>query len=163
MPETEVILPLAALLFFVLFVLVKSQFSLRGADPAMADARRKIAMARQRARAAKGSPKERAAAYREAALIALEELGRPNRAAFYARRADRADPEDPASIRVVARAMVRAKRYPALEKLLWTRLADSAPESERFGATFNEILDLYEGPMRRGAQARVLRRLYETR
>ncbi|NOY89987.1 MAG: hypothetical protein GXP55_02170, partial [Deltaproteobacteria bacterium] len=61
--------------------------------------------------------------------------------------------------RIAALAMRRAHRYAALEKLLWRRL-DRAIGCE---STFAELLSLYEGPLKRPEQARVLRSLWARR
>lgn len=151
---------LAAVALFLGWLLLKSRVSLAGQDPRRAEGRKRLAEAKARARAAKGDAALRARALRDAAIIALEDLGRPNKAASYARRALRADPDDGESIRVVALAMRRAQRYRALEKLLWRRLA-SGVDSQSEARAFAELLALYEGPMRRPAQAQVLRRLRE--
>ncbi len=143
---------------FVVFLVVKSRLELFR-DPALARARRRLAAARTRAKEAKDDPAARAEAYRSAARIALEELGRPALAASLARRAEAADPDDPASVRLLARAMRRADRHRALEKLLWRRLDAQGPRAAGSQAVWNELLALYEGPLRRPAQARVLRAL----
>ncbi len=148
---------LSAVALFLLFVIVKLRFPLF-ADPAMVDARKKMIDAKKRAREQSGA--ERARAWRQAADIALEDLGRPNLAASYARRAYRADPDDGESLAVVSRAMIRARRYGALEKLLWRRLAKD-PTPERREHLFAELLRLYDGPMRRPSQAKVIRELIE--
>ncbi len=150
---------LVATALFALFVLFKSRYSLAGKDPARREARARFAEAKARAHAARSDSTLRARALREAALVALEDLGRPNLAASYARRAARAAPEDPESIRVAALAMRRAHRYAALEKLLWRRL-DHSVGCE---STFAELLALYEGPLKRPEQARVLRALWARR
>ncbi|MDH5492794.1 MAG: hypothetical protein OEY14_12645, partial [Myxococcales bacterium] len=118
------------------------------------EGRKRLAEAKARARAA-AQGAEKAAALRQAAQIALDSLGRPNLAASFARRALRADPSDDESIHIVALAMRSAQRYRALEKLLWRRL-DADGDDQR---AFEELTSLYEGPMRRPEQARVLRRL----
>ncbi len=141
---------------FVAFLVVKSRIELVR-DPAMARARRRLAAAKARARAKSGDPQAQAAAYREAAVVALEELGRPGLAASLARRADAADPDGPDSLRLLARAMRSAERHRALEKLLWQRL-DAGP-TEVSPQIWDELLALYDGPLRRPAQARVLRSL----
>lgn len=142
---------------FVLFVILKSRLELVR-DPDVARARRRLAQARARARAAKDDPAARAEAYREAACIALDELRRPGLAASLARRADAAAPHDPDGVRLLARAMRGAERYRALERLLWRRL-DAGPPPEEAALLWEELLSLYDGPLRRRAQARVLRGL----
>lgn len=144
---------------FGLFVLLKSRYSLVGKQPGLKEARQRFAAAKARARASHADPEAHATALREAALIALEELSRPNLAASYARRAARAAPNDGESIRVAALAMRRAHRYAALERLLWRRLDQELGEE----SSFRELIALYEGPLKRPAQARVLRALWKAR
>lgn len=153
---------LAAVLFFVAFLVVRSRIAIFR-DPELASARKRLGAAKQRARQAKEDPSARAAAYREAATIALDELGRTGLAASYARRADRAHPEGKHSLQLLARAMSRGQRHRALEKLLWRRLDDTDLESERAQAIVEELVRLYEGPLRRRATASVLRRLWDRR
>lgn len=147
---------LAAGLSFVLFMVVKTRFPF-WLDDEGREARDRLAQAKERVRSASEGP-ARAAALREAARVALEEVGRPNLAASLARRAERADPDSPDSVSMMAAAMRRASRYRALERQLWRKLASvsSGPAHDR---AFDELLALYEGPMRRPEQARVLRRL----
>lgn len=152
---------LAALALFVAFLVVKSRIPLTGRDPARVEARKKLLGIKQRAREARDDPKARARAWREAASVALDELGRPNLAAAFARRADRADPEDVASLQVLAEAMRRGRRYRGLEKLLWRRLAEDHASGVRAERAFELLLQLYDGPMRRPHQATVLRTLRE--
>ncbi|HJL05476.1 MAG TPA: hypothetical protein RMH85_30170 [Polyangiaceae bacterium LLY-WYZ-15_(1-7)] len=151
---------LAAVLLFIVFLVVKSRVALVR-DPDAADARRRLGDARQRARQADKHSEARADAYLEAARIALDDLGRPRLAASYARRADRARPERTEGLRLVVRAMRRAERHRALERLLWRRLDEVDLEGERAERIFAELQRLYEGPLRRPAQARVLRQLWE--
>ena len=146
---------LVVVVLFVVFMIVKSRIPLFR-DPELVDARRRIRDAKARARAEKGNPKARAAAYREAAEAVLE-VGRTGLASSYARRADKADPEAVGGIALMARAMRAGERHRALEKLLWQRLANVELESPRGRRLFEELLALYEGPLRSRAQARVLR------
>lgn len=145
---------LAAVLLFVTFLLAKSRISF-DRDPNRIEGRRKLVEAKARARDARGDPLRRAQAFREASRIALEELSQPNLAASFARRAMKADPHDLESVQAVAAAMLSARRYRALEKLLWRRLDEEGFEGE----VFERLIELYEGPMRRPEQARVLRAL----
>lgn len=148
---------LVAAALFAAFVVFKSRFPLAGRNPAIRDARERLAAAKAKAREARRDPARRAEALREAALIALDELGRPNLAASYARRAARAAPDDPESLHVAALAMRRARRYAALEKLLWRRLDQEIGQE----VSVQELLALYEGPLKRPEQARVLRALWD--
>ncbi|MEM9073910.1 MAG: hypothetical protein AAGE52_35790 [Myxococcota bacterium] len=141
---------------FGAFLLLKSRIPLFR-DPALVRARKSIAAAKQEARRSRG-PK-RASAFRRAATLALEDLGRPALAASFARRADKADPTSPENVRLLARAMRSAERHRALERLLWRRLDEASIDSERGNRIFQELLGLYEGPLRSRAQARVLRAL----
>jgi hypothetical protein len=122
--------------------------------------KRKIADAKLRARIRGADPIQSASAWREAALAALEGLNRPSLAASYARRAERLDPNDEEAIGLHAIALRRAARFRALERFLWRRLAEH-PEQKGVGyeRTFDELVSLYEGPLRRPEMARVLRRL----
>ncbi len=151
---------LTAVVLFVIFVVLKSRLSL-GRDPDTAEARKQLIKAKQRVRAAKGDPDARAAALREASQIALDDLQRPGLAASFARRADRADPSSSEGLKLLARAMRQSERYRALERLLWRRLAEVELGTSRSGDLFDQLFELYEGPLRRSAQAKVLRTLIE--
>ena len=153
---------LAAVLLFVTFLVIKSRIALFR-DPELAASRKRLGEARALARSAKDDRALRAKAYREAATIALDELGRSGLAASYARRADRADPEKGQSLKLLSRAMTRAGRHRGLEKLLWRRLDEVALDSERAGHLMDELVTLYEGPLRRHYTARVLRTLWASR
>lgn len=140
-----------------LFLVLKSRWSIWARRP-KPEGYQKLAEAKKRAREA-GDPAARAGALRDAAHVALEDLGRPNLAATYARRAERADPTSAESVGLLALALRRAARYRALEQQLWRKLAeDGEPDAARERA-FDELLALYEGPMSRPEQARALRRL----
>jgi len=157
MPETPAGWGLvAAVVLFAAFLVVKSLVSLRPEDPARARARRRIAEAKRRARGAGADRRARARAWLVAADIALEELDNPGLAASYARRAGRADPEDPAPVSLVARALRKSRRLRTLERFLWRRLqvTGSGPAYEH---AFDELLHLYEGPLRRPERAAALR------
>lgn len=150
----------AAGALFLIYVLVKSRFSLVPASPEARDAKARIADAKRRARNKGLDSARRAEAWREAAEAALDGLDRPNLAAAYARRAERADPEDPAAVGMLAIALRRASRHRALERFLWRRLA-SQEDGPGYERAFDELIALYEGPMRRRERAKVLRRLRE--
>ena len=149
---------LGALLLFLVFLVVKSRLPLiRGMTDEQRAAKAKIAEAKLAARAAGNDPAARAAAFRKAAAVALEELGRPGLAASFALRAERADPGDGRAVGVLSVALRRQARFGALEKMLWRRLsADPGPAFER---AFTELLALYDGPMRKPERAAALRRL----
>ncbi|MFW6052185.1 MAG: hypothetical protein ACODAU_13485 [Myxococcota bacterium] len=148
---------LAAVVVFVLFLVLKSRWPVRrfGED---GERYGRLAEAKKRARAAT-DPAARAEALREAAHVALEDLGRPNLAAGLARRAERSDPRSAESVGLLAIALRRATRYRALERQLWRKLAEEAEDSPAYERAFDELIRLYEGPMRRPAQGAVLRRL----
>jgi hypothetical protein len=143
---------------FLSYLFVKMRGALVPGTPAKREARRLIERAKRRAREPGRSAKERADAWREAAMVALEQLERPNLAASYARRAERADPEDPAAVKVLSLTFREAGRLPALERLLWRRLSQ-VPKGAAFTRAFAELVSLYEGPLRRPERAMVLRRL----
>lgn len=147
---------LAAACLFVLFVVAQAllpAIARRGPRREL-HARLSGAVARGTDRALPAT--ERAAALRDAGEIALAELRRPRLALRYARWADEALPGDPASIALLARAMMRAGRYRALERQLW-RSMDAHPEAPAHEAAFDALLALYEGPMKAPERARVLR------
>ncbi len=151
------VLLLVGVLFFS-YLFFKLRLSLSPGTPEVREAKRLIQQAKRRAREPGRSPKERADAWREAAMVALEQLERPNLAASYARRAERADPEDPAAVRVLSLTFREAGRIRALERLLWRRLAQ-VPKGAAFTRAFAELVSLYDGPLRRPERAMVLRRL----
>jgi hypothetical protein len=150
---------LIAGLLFVVFVVAKLVAPERRGGPQARVARQRIADARRRA-SDRGLPSaQRAAALREAALVALQDLDRPNLAASYARRADRLDPHDPGAIALLSTALRAATRFRALERLLWRRVADAEPFGETAERAMQELLSLYDGPLNRPEIARALRRL----
>jgi hypothetical protein len=144
---------------FVLFLLFKLLRPHGGRSPAAREARERIAAARERGAAHATSNAERAAALREAALIALEELRSPNLASSYARRAERLDPGNAESVGLLATTLRRASRFVALERLLWRRLADGDRKAETYRRALDELIALYEGPLRRPEVGRALRGL----
>lgn len=150
---------LGAVVLFVIFLAVKSRLA---RDPATKEARQKLARAKQAVREATTSA-ARAQAWREAAQIALDELERPGLAAAFARRAEREDPSNEEGLSLLARTMRSANRHQALSKLLWRHLADEPLDSPRAERLMNELFALYEGPLRRPAQAKVLRALWAAR
>lgn len=156
MPSTYAPWMVAAAILFAIFLLVKARLPL-GSDPRRVEGRRKLAEARVRAREAGKDRVRRAKALRDAAHVALADLAMPNLAASYARRALKIDPHDTESVDVVAAAMVRAKRYRALEKLLWRKLDEEGFDPH----VFERLIDVYDGPMRRPEQARVMRKVLE--
>ncbi|MBN1656233.1 MAG: hypothetical protein JXA30_20860 [Deltaproteobacteria bacterium] len=155
---SSIILVLVGVLFvaFLLFKLVRPSFSSRAKRQ---EVRQKIADAKQRARARGSDPIRRAAAWREAAWAALRGLNRPSLAASYARRAERLDPNDEEAVGLLAVSLRHAARYRALERFLWRRLADD-PNQQGIGflRTYDELIRLYDGPLRRPEMAKALRR-----
>ncbi len=147
----------AAVLLFVVFLLFKATVGLRPRDPAMAEARRRIGEAKLRARAAGTDTEARVRAWLEAARIARDELARPRLAASFAHRAVKFGPNDVEAIGTMAQCFREAKRYRALERFLWRRLdGDAGPGYDR---AFDELLSLYEGPMRKRERAHALQKL----
>jgi hypothetical protein len=146
----------AAFVLFLLFKLLRPQ---GGRGAAARAARERIAAAQRRGADRTATPALRAAALREAALIALEELRSPNLASSYARRAQRLDPGSAESLGLLANALRRASRYSALERLLWRRLADGDLQTDTYGRALDELIDLYEGPLKRPDVSRALRSL----
>jgi hypothetical protein len=145
--------------FFVAFLVWKVRHAAAPPAPEALLARSRFKAARGRIEEAGRDRVARADALREAALVALEELKRPQLAARLARRADRLAPESEDSVATVVRAMRAAGRFPALERLLWRKLDAAASGSERYEQVFAALLDLYDGPLRRPHQASALRRL----
>lgn len=151
----------AAGLLFSVFVVVKLLRPRVPRDGRWQQARQRIAEAKLRASDRSAAGPERAAALREAASVALEELKRPGLAASYARRAERLDPASADSVGIVALALRRGARYRALERFLWRKLA----EGPQLGAEaahdrlLTELVALYEGPLGRPEVAAALRRM----
>ena len=147
---------LVAVVLFAGFLLLKSRVALLPRDPRVADARRRIGEAKRAARAARDT-KSRAGAWLDAARTALEELGNAGLSASFAKRAARAAPDDPAPIDAVITALRAAGRNRALERYLWRRLqGEIGPAYDR---AFEELLSLYEGPLRKPERAAALRAL----
>ena len=147
-------------LLFVGFLLFKTLRISGPHDERYHEARRRVADARRRARDPSASPEDRAAALREAAVAALDGMGRPSLAASYARRAERLDPGDAAAVGLRAVALRRATRFRALERFLWRRLADDENEAgPGYARAYQELISLYEGPLKRPEMATALRRL----
>lgn len=144
---------------FAAFLLLKVLTALGGRDGASHAARRRVLAAKKRGSDRSLPVVQRAAALREAANAAIEELGRPALAAALARRAERLDPADADATGLLALALRRGARYSALERLLWRQLADHAGEAEpSYSKAFDELVALYEGPLQRPETARALRR-----
>jgi tetratricopeptide (TPR) repeat protein len=107
-----------------------------------------------------GARHEKAEAYRDAARVALSELGRPNLAVSLARRADRLDPDGGEALDLLVASMSDGDRLRALERLLWRKLREVHPGSERHRKIFGELLALYQGPLKDPDRAEALRMLY---
>ena len=105
---------------------------------------------------------EKAAAFREASRVALESMRRPNLAVSLARRADRLDPDGHEGLELLVRSMTEGARLRALERLLWRKLKEVEPGSDRHRRLFAELLALYGGPLKDPDRAEALRRLYPT-
>ncbi len=146
---------LAAVVLFVAFLLFKSRVSLSPRDPAIAEARRKIKRAKKRARQAADDREARVRAWLDAARIARDELDRPRLAASFALRAARVDPDHVTAITMMAESFREAGRYRAAEKFLWRRL--DGPHGPGYDAAFEQLVALYEGPMRKRERAQALR------
>jgi hypothetical protein len=142
---------------FAVFLLIKSRVPLVWGNPKEREARKRLLALRAEISASKRDRPRRAELWREAAVISLEELERPYRAAIYARRADKLAPHDAKNLSVVVRAFSQARRFRSLEKLLWRRLDSLDENDEATERAFEHLVSLYEGPLRRPAQARVLR------
>jgi len=160
--QTPSLALLIAGLVFLLFLLLKLLGPPGTRGQAARAARERIAAAKRRASDGALSAAERAAALREAALIAMEELRRPGLAASYARRAERLDPDAAEGLALLSLTLRGAARYQALERLLWRRLAAAEPRAAATERALHELLSLYEGPLRRPEVARALRRLHSS-
>jgi hypothetical protein len=157
--QAQSLLLLGAGLLFVLFLIAKLVVPARTRGTDAREARRRIAEARRRASDRALGSSERAAALREAAVIALQELRRPNLAASYARRAERLDPRAPDALALLSAALRSAARFRALERLLWRRVAEATPADSSSERALEELMALYDGPLKRPEVARALRRL----
>jgi len=142
-------------MLFAAFLLLKSRVSLLPRDPAIVEARRRIRAAKKRARKAATDSEARVRAFLDAARIARDELERPRLAASYALRAARVDPDHVTAITMMAECFREAKRYRAAEKFLWRRL--DGPNGPGYDAAFEQLVALYEGPMRKRERAQALR------
>jgi hypothetical protein len=146
---------------FVAFVLLKLVLPIADRSPLRRQARARLLAARQRALAPNTKLEERASALRQAATIALEDLGRPGLAASYARRAARLEPQSAEGRGLLASALRRASRFDALERMLWRRLVESAVDDPGHHRALQELVELYRGPLRRPDIAAGLQRLSE--
>lgn len=148
---------------FIAFLLFKLFRPAAPPGPERREARRRFSEARREAREPSQASADRAAAWRRAARIALDELKRPNLAASCALKAEKQDPGDAEAVAVLAASLRSASRLRALETILWRRLAhEEQAHGPAYERAFRELVDLYEGPMRKPERAEVLRRLSAT-
>ncbi len=146
-------------LSFVVFMVIKVWVPFRLSSRKLRPARLRVQQAKQRAVQAH-DPRLKAEAWREAALVVLEELHNPSLASRFARRAERADPGNLETLSLVSQSLRRAKRFGALERFLWKRLAEGhAEQSAVYDRVFDELVALYEGPMHYEERAKALRQL----
>lgn len=145
---------------FIAFLLFKLFRPIASPGPQRREARRRFSEARRKAREPSEASVDRAAAWREAARIALDELKRPNLAASCALKAEKQDPGDAEAIAVLSVSLRRASRLRALETILWRRLAhEEQARGPAYERAFRELVELYDGPLRKPERAEVLRRL----
>ena len=159
--EPASILLITAGILFALFLILKMFRPPAPRPPEWQEAKRKVDEAKKRARDSHIDTQQRAKAWREAALGALEGMRNPGLAASYARRAERLDPSDNEAVQLMVAAMRRAARYRALERFLWRRLAEQGEKINGQSQLLRELLGLYEGPLRRPEIASGLRRLVD--
>jgi hypothetical protein len=155
---TQSLLLVLAGMAIVAFVLFKPQLIGRARSPTAAAARKAIAAAKQRARDAGAGTSARAAALREAALLALNELHQPGLAASFARRAERLDPQNADTFGLLASSLRNASRFRALERMLWRRLGSAHITESDCQRALEELISLYQGPLKRTEIALALQR-----
>ena len=155
MTEMMRMIGLAAIALFVVFLVANLLLRLPPRDPKKREAHGRWREAMKRAQST-ASPEEKAAALRDASVIALEGLGRPGLAASCARRAERVQKTPEGALRLVG-ALAASRRYAALERLIWSELETA--EGERYDALFDALLGFYEGVANAPERARVLRKL----
>jgi hypothetical protein len=144
---------------FVVFLLAKLLLPRGVSRSGRRAEQRRLMEAQGRARDHALPVADRAAALRDAAAIALDELRRPGLAASYARRAERLDPRDGEAVGLLASALRQAARFRALERLLWRRLGEGEPSDAGHERALRELISLYEGPLKRPEIATGLRKL----
>ena len=130
----------------------------RHRTPAQREAAQRLLALKEQARSPELPASERSALLRSAANIALSELQRYGLAASLARRADRLDPAQPETLKLLSLALREQARFSALERMLWRKLADSPSPAVMQGARL-ELERLYDGPLKRPEVAAALRRL----
>jgi len=146
---TRSLLLVLAGMALVVFVLFKPRLTRRSRTPAAGAARKAIAAAKQRARDTTAGASTRAAALREAASLALNELDRPGLAASFARRAEKLDPQNTATFGLLASSLRSASRFRALERMLWRRLGSGELTDSEYQRALQELIALYHGPLKR--------------
>jgi hypothetical protein len=157
--DTRSLLLVLAGMALVAFVLFKPRLARRARTPVAAAAWKAIAAAQARARDVSAGAGPRAAALREAASLALNELEQPGLAASFARRAEKLEPQNTATFGLLASTLRSASRFRALERLLWRRLGSADPAAEDYQRALDELITLYEGPLKRAEVAVALQRL----
>lgn len=148
----------ALLVAYVVFAGVAPMLRRRSAT---AEARARMSGAIAKGSDTKRNEVERAQAFVTAAKTALEELRRPRLAARYAEWAHRLVPGDDEIVALCVASLTAARRYHALERLLWTSLAQA--KEPRSSPALRALEALYEKQLARPERARALRALAETR
>jgi hypothetical protein len=157
--DLQSLLMLGAGSAFFIYLLAKMLVPRIGGDESLRAAHQRIGAAKRKAADRGATPAARAAALREAAMIALQELKRPELAASYALRAERLYPADVEGIGLLSAALRQGTKYRALERILWRQLAAAARGSAGYERSFEELVGLYDGPLQRPEAAKVLREL----
>ncbi len=157
--DLKSLLLLAAGTSFFVYLLTKMFMPRFGGDERLKAAHARLDTAKRAARDRTASPEVRAAALREAAVVALHELRRPELAASYALRSERLHPPDAEAVGLLAAALRKGEKYRALERILWRHLASNDGSAPAYQRSFDELLSLYEGPLGRPEAAKVLRDL----
>jgi hypothetical protein len=152
----------AVAIAFLVFLVVRSRVDFaklgkpkpKPAPKPTADSREKLVELKKRARTAPAKS-DRAAAWREAAELAANDLGRPELVSAYALRALRINQDDVAALELLVGAWTKSGKLGLLERQLWRRLkGERGPGYER---AYDALLTLYEGPLNRREAADALR------
>jgi hypothetical protein len=144
----------ALLVAYVVFAGIAPMLRRRSAT---ADARARMSSAIAQGSDAKRPNVERARAFVAAAKTALEDLRRPRLAARYAEWAHRLAPADEDIVALCVSSLTAARRYHALERLLWASLAEA--QDARTSPALLALEALYEKHLARPERARALRAL----
>lgn len=147
----------ALLVAYVAFAGISPMLRRRSAT---AHARARMSSAIAQGSDAKRSSADRARAFVAAARTALEDLHRPRLAARYAEWAHRLAPGDEDIVALCVSALTASKRYHALERLLWSSLAEA--KDVRTSPALLALETLYEKNLARPERARALRALSRT-